>query len=71
MHDTVKEDSNNDQSLSYNDIISIDEKDDDGNATHNGDEETLREAQLPNRPCADTADVVSFCVVLYAFHSIS
>ena len=71
MHDTGEEDPDDDQSLSQNDIIRIDEVDDDGDDSYNGDEETSREAQPPNRPCGVTADVVSFCVVQYAFHSIS
>lgn len=71
MHDTGEEDPDDDQSLSHNDIISIDEEDDDGDDSHNGDEETSREAQPPNRPRGGTADVVSFCVVQCAFHSIS
>ena len=71
MQDAGEKDPDNDQILSHNDIISIDKEDDNGDDSYNDDEEMSREAQLPNRPRGGTADVVSFCVVQCAFHSIS
>ena len=68
MHNTGEENPDDDQSLIHNDIISIDEEDDDGDDSHNGDQETSREARPPNRPRGGTADVVSFGVVQSAFH---
>ena len=71
MHDTGEEDPEDDQSLSQNYIISIDEEEDDGDDSHNGDEGMSREAKPLKHPRGGTADLVSFCLVQCTFHSIS
>ena len=66
MHDTGEEDLDDNQSLSHNNIISIDEEDDDGDNSHNGDEGTSREAQPPNRPVETRPKLLVFIL----FHAL-